>query len=171
MTTPRFNYTGHAWEGASYDRDLGIKEIANLVRQHLKKTFPRCKFSVTIERYSMGQSMNIHLMTAPFPAIIKKGSFIYGDFKSMEDQGFEFEQYSQLNEYQFKDSYEDCYPIPGWNNGAQLTEEAWEVLKAVTQFAKGYNFDDSDSMVDYFHTNFHLHMEVGKWNKPFEVRS
>jgi len=28
-------------------------------------------------------------------------------------------------------------------------------------------FDDSDSMIDYFHTKFYFNFEVGKWNKPY----
>ena len=29
-------------------------------------------------------------------------------------------------------------------------------------------FDKSDSMIDYFHTAFYIHMEIGKYNKPYE---
>lgn len=29
-------------------------------------------------------------------------------------------------------------------------------------------FDQSDSMVDYFHTAYYLNLSVGKWNKPYE---
>jgi hypothetical protein len=32
---------------------------------------------------------------------------------------------------------------------------------------QSYNFDDSDSQCDYFHTNFYLHSGIGKWDKPF----
>ena len=43
-----------------------IKIIAKEVRQELKKEFPKCVFSVQIERYSMGQSMTVSLMKSPF---------------------------------------------------------------------------------------------------------
>ena len=45
---------------------MNIKDIAKEIRSKLKKEFPSCNFSVTIERYSMGQSMDICLMSAPF---------------------------------------------------------------------------------------------------------
>jgi len=42
--------------------ELGTKEIAKRVRQQLKAEFPRCKFSVRIEYYSMGSSITVRLM-------------------------------------------------------------------------------------------------------------
>jgi hypothetical protein len=29
-------------------------------------------------------------------------------------------------------------------------------------------FDESDSMVDYFHVAYYLNLSIGKWNKPYE---
>jgi len=163
------NYTGHGWEGKNYNRDLDIKEIAKIIKTNLKKEYPKCKFSVQIQRYSMGQSLYISLMEAPFEAIIKKGSFGNHGFQSMEDQGYTYEAYSQLNQYTFKEPYENAYPIEGWNNGCQLTKEAWDCMKKVSQISTSYNYDDSDGMIDYFNTNFYLHLNIGKWDKPFKV--
>ena len=42
-------------------KNLDIKEIAKLVRQDLKK-FSDCKFSVSIERFSGGRSLNVNLV-------------------------------------------------------------------------------------------------------------
>jgi hypothetical protein len=28
-------------------------------------------------------------------------------------------------------------------------------------------FDESDSMTDYFHIAYYLHLSIGKWNKPY----
>lgn len=28
-------------------------------------------------------------------------------------------------------------------------------------------FDESDSMVDYFHVAYYLHLSIGKWDKPY----
>lgn len=37
-----------------------------------------------------------------------------------------------------------------------LTDRAKEVMMNVCDFVMSYNFDDSDAMTDYFHTNFYL---------------
>ena len=41
-----------------------IKDIAATIRETLKREFPQCKFSVQIERYSMGQSLHVALIVA-----------------------------------------------------------------------------------------------------------
>lgn len=169
---PRFNYTGQGWEGNNYDNNLGIKDIAKLIRKRLKAKHPQCKFSITIERYSGGQSLNISLMEGPFQAILKQGNIIDNKFVSSQDQGYgEPEASAQLNEYTFNDPYDDIRPkgvaVPGWNNGAQLTREAWDIMHDACKCAVSFNFNDSDGMIDYFHTNFYLHLNIGKWDKPY----
>lgn len=172
---PTFNYTGHGWEGKNYNSDnpLNLKDIAKLLKTQFKKEFPKCKFSVQIERYSMGQSLHISLMEAPFEAIINKGSIKNDKFISIEEQGYKLEKYAQLSQYRFKESYADnathAYWPDGWNNGAILTQQAWDIMKRACELATSFNFDDSDGMIDYFHTNFYLHLNIGKWDKPFQV--
>ena len=91
---------------------MNIKDIAKEIRQKLKKSYPKCTFSIKISRYSMGQSLKISLMKAPFDAF-------KGDFDV---------------------------------NGNRIMD----------QYSHEYNFDESDSMTDYFHVNFYLHVAIGK---------
>lgn len=146
---------------------MNIKDITKSIKQQLKKEFPRCKFSVSIERYSMGQSMTVSLMEAPFEAIVNIGSIISGKFVSTEEQGYEFKKSAQLNQYTFKNGYNNNETVPGWNNGAILTQQAWKVMKRAVEITQHFNYDDSDSMVDHFDVNFYLHLNIGKWDKPF----
>ena len=122
-----------------------LKEIAKTVRENLKKEFPNCKFSVRTEYYSMGQSLHVALMAAPFEA--------YAD----AHRG------NQLNHYAFdaRDEY--------INNGVHLTKEAWDVLKRANEIANKENWDESDRMSDYVSVNYFFHLYVGKWDKPFQV--
>jgi len=47
-------------------KDLDLRDVAKLVRKDLKATFGKAwKFSVRIERYSMGQSLNVEITKAP----------------------------------------------------------------------------------------------------------
>lgn len=126
---------------------MNIKDIAKSIRQQLKGEFPRCKFSVSIERYSMGQSMTISLMEAPFDVFVftKDGR-----------------QYSQINQYSLKESdteYKSEY--------LELTQRAFKCMKRVVQTTQYFNYDNSDAMTDHFDVNFYLHLAIGKWDKPF----
>ena len=156
-TKPRFNYTGYGFEGKMYDPNLGITDIAERVRFFTKKQYPDCKFSVTIERYSGGQSMDIALMSAPFEVFNKE----YTKDKNGNVYNERDWEYSQLNKYSLGKEAD------GYCNGSYLTPKAVEVLKFAYDVATAYNFDDSDGMIDYFHTNFYLHLAIGRWNKPF----
>ena len=46
-------------------------------------------------------------------------------------------------------------------------------LKALTDIKQALlaadYFDESDAQTDYFHTAYYYHINVGKWNKPYEV--
>lgn len=110
--------------GEKYDRDMDVKDIAKLVRADIKKaikegTLPKgVKFSVRIDRYSMGQSLNAYMTAWPGEVLVK-----------VEDE-------------------------------LRYTKELEEALKVVRSIIKVYNFDDSDSMSDYFHVNFYSEVSV-----------
>ena len=40
----------------------------------------------------------------------------------------------------------------------------WDKVVAVSL---NDNYDNSDPQVDYFDTNYYLHLYIGKWNKPY----
>lgn len=50
-----------------------------------------------------------------------------------------------------------------------LTDRAKEVMMNVCDFVMSYNFDDSDAMTDYFHTNFYLTLGIGSYRKPYKA--
>ena len=50
-----------------------------------------------------------------------------------------------------------------------LTERAREVMTNVCAFVQSYNFDNSDPMTDYFHTNFYLNLSIGTYKKPYRT--
>lgn len=166
MTQPIHHYTPNAWQGNNYRSGMDIKDIARAIRKELKEATPECKWSIRIERYSGGKSLYISLMEAPFDAIkaVRRESFAGGEHKFIIEPVKE--QYAQINHYHL-DNYSNEDEWAGVNNGYVLHEDAIKALKHATHFANSFNFDDSDSMIDYFHTNFYLHLEIGRWNKPF----
>lgn len=51
-----YKFTGSKYQET---KDLDVAEIAKLIRTDLKQAFSEYKFSVRIERFSMGQSINV----------------------------------------------------------------------------------------------------------------
>ena len=150
---------------------LGTKEIAKMIRGHLKIELPDNKFSVVIERYAGGSSITVSMM--------ESGSKIIKDFKDLDvDRVQHFvalghtkesiekgqaELYHQLNPYTLRTQFDS----EGWCNGVFLTEEGHSVLQKVVSIVDRYNYDDSDSMTDYYCVNFAFSIGLGHWDKPF----
>lgn len=135
------NYTGHRWQGKKYNPQMSIKEIVENIRKELKEKFPECKFSVRKEVFSNGCSITVSLMEAPFDP-----------FSDKLDEYDKRYGYHQINHFHME----------------YLPKEAYSVLKQVVDIVNSYNFDDSESMIDYFDRNFYFDLEIGKWDKPFK---
>lgn len=140
-TSRREFYTQNGWEGKNYNSDLGTKEIAAIIRNYIKEIYSDCKFSVTCKYYSGGSSISIRLMEA--------STDIFQDAREVKD--------FQINEYY----------IDRFTEGFNL--EIKTMLKDIINLINSYRFDDSDSMIDYFHTNFYYSISIGAWDKPFQV--
>ena len=67
-----------------------------------------------------------------------------------------FSEYAQVNPYHFKN---------------QFSGKALEIITKIFEalYSAGW-YDRSDAMTDYFDTAYYIDMDIGKWNKPFEVK-
>lgn len=155
-----------------------ITDIAKEIRTTLKQQYPKCVFSVTTERYSMGQSLHINLMEANFkiiedfdkiPEEVLQKYEAYRSARNWHEtreqiKQRQLERYHQLNQYQFNDDYDP----DDWNNGVFLTKAGYYLFQEVVKIVNQYNYDNSDIQTDYFDVNFHFNLDIGKWNKPFK---
>lgn len=131
--------------GSKVDEISNIKDIAKTVREYVKKKYPNYKFSVTIERYSGGQSMTVSLLEADFDPLVNDSYWREGS-----DNG----KYYDVNQYYIDTS-------------EALTPKAKEVIKDVRNFYNQYNYDHSDAMTDYFNKRFYETITIGRWDKGF----
>ena len=152
---------------------LGTTEIAKRIREQLKKEYPGCRFSVVSEYYSMGSSITVALMKATFNPIMKAEEIELYVIDRLVNSGHNKKNILenqkggnfQLNPYALRENYDKTK----WCNGVFLTEQAHTVLKRATQIADQYNYNDSDMMNDYYSVNFSFSINIGKWNKDFQV--
>jgi hypothetical protein len=131
--------------GAKVNEIRDIKDIAKAVREYVKKKYPNCKFSVSIERYSGGQSMTVSLQEADFNPLTDE---IYWE-KSSDGN-----KYFTVNQYHLEKS-------------DKLTPKAISVLKDVRDFYNQFNYNHSDPQTDYFNVRFYETLTIGKWDKGF----
>lgn len=128
---------------------MDTKQTSKLVREELKRILPDWKFSVTIQRFSGGSSIDLSLMQGP---------------EEVSSEG-----YAQLNPHSFGSQSSFYGKDKLISNGCQLTPKGWEVMEIATKVLSSYHWDNSDIQTDYFHCNFYLHINIGKWNKNYEV--
>ena len=158
----------YSFKGLKYDSDLTTTEIAKLIREQLKREFPRCKFSVRSKYFSMGSEITVSLLYAPFKVIkdfeeITEEAILLNGRSKEQIKESQSERYHQLNHYQLLQDYNPNE----WCNGVFLTEKGHNLLKRVVEIVLQYNRDESDIRTDYSNTNFYFMLELGKWDKPF----
>lgn len=64
--------------------------------------------------------------------------------------------------------------ISGFNNlkhfKNEISEEAYDAVDGIHKYAQSYNYNDSDSEIDYYDVNFYLRIDIGRWDKPYAVK-
>jgi len=66
-------YSPTGWAGSKYKevrkKGLSTVDVAKLIRQDIKKKFPKLKTSVRTQYFSMGSSIDVYIKDAPFNPI------------------------------------------------------------------------------------------------------
>ena len=157
-------YTEFGWEGKNHKWGRDVAEVAKIVRAYVKEKYPTWKFSVRISRYSMGRSLSVDLlecpiqMYKPFADIYDNDSDhnkvfnkLYNNWLIPRDEAHEKNGWS-------REEVETAYNAAVEKNGFYgIRSEAFAaVIDDVERFVKSYNFEDCDSMTDYYHVDFHF---------------
>ena len=125
------------------------------IRNTLKKELPQFKFSVVRDHTS---SVTIALMKGP-----AFKDYEYFDRYTHETKiGTLNEDHHQINQYHLESFY-------GKENAKILDKIHSIALTAPAKNGGKVWYNNSDAMIDYFDTAYYVHIEVGKWNKQYEV--
>lgn len=120
--------------GAKYEiaRNLDIAAIAKLIRADLKAAFGKtATFSVTVSRYSMGQSLTVKVKSASVGPIIHNVDRVIAEHAN-----------------------------PHVYNGTPwMSAEARTFLASVSAVVDAYRTNTSCLESDYSHTNFYAHVD------------
>jgi len=131
---------GREFEGSNYTPGMTIKDVATAMRKYTKTKYPDCKFSITTKSFSGGSSISLALLGAPYAAFVESDRFTNYD----------------VNYYYIE-------------RNSVLTAPIKKILQDVISELRSYNYDNSDSMIDYFDTNFYMNIRVGKWDRPYVI--
>ena len=131
-----------------------VKEI----RDSLKREFPAkdgWKFSVRREHAS---SVTVAVLAGPIEfCLYTLPDFVdwQGPAHMHPERRLTRQTYAQVNQYHYKERWD---------------AESEDVFDRMLAIIKKDWWDESDSMTDYFNTAFYFHLNIGKWDKPYEYR-
>lgn len=150
--------------------NISLVDIAKAIKQQLKKEYPGCKFSIQTEYYSMGCTLHISIMETNFKIIkpFEELSESAINRYTKEDGYRTIEVLKQLQEkkhHQINPFMDDEYNPDLWNNGVFLTEKGFNLIKRIVELTEKFNWDDSNSRIDYFDVKFYTQINIGKWDK------
>ena len=158
-------YTANGWKGSRYDSSMPLKEIAQRVREFVKEAFPTYRFSVRTSYASMCQELHVEMNESPAPVLKTLDELTEDDVHEI------IRQANRMNDW----------PLASWSDAEAraaiaslwerepsmyriLTERAAAVRDEVDAYVQSYNFDDCDSMIDYFDVDFYYFGCLQNWN-------
>lgn len=111
------------------------------IAAELKKVMPAgWKYTLSVHHHS---SITLRIMEAPIDLFAAhKGHSSWSD------------GYIQLNEYHL---------------GTQFEGELLKTFEAIRGAMNTGNWDESDTMTDYFNVGHYAYIHIGRWDKPFKV--
>lgn len=162
-------YTEYGWAGSRYDSSLSTTDIAKIIRCYCKEKYPTWKFSVTSKYFSGGSEINIALMEAPIDIFDREYFKLPQNTEYRRCEGYRmdcwrFDEMSEAGEY-----YMQLHSIRARDDSPWFNDIGYQVMYDVFSFMQSYNYDDSDSMADYFSCNFYYSIGIGKWNKGMRI--
>lgn len=189
MKPSTHSYTGGGWQGTKYDGALSTKDIAKNINEYSKKEFP----GVKLNRKTGVNNLDFYVMSTP-QDIYKSVK----DIDRMSDKDINDTLYkttggvSKLDDWLNKNNrktakgtytnndvkdylkeelntYKNRTGYAATGNEWYLNDYGKKLISGLNREMNSYNYDDSDGMVDYFDTNFYGYVNIGKWDKPYEV--
>ena len=164
-------YTTNGWQGERYDRSLSIKDIAKLIREYVKNAHPAYRFSITSNRY------HINVALTEYPVELTNYTMMRNYCRvQMSARPVYVPSKGHINAYEMSEADKEewiAYRLETANRKQNFCEsDTWlnpvvfAVLQDIQNFMNSYNYDDSDSMTDYFNTNFYGYVQIGRDGKP-----
>ena len=123
------------------------------IRKELKEAFPEFKFGVR-KRDHMAVAVTVKSGPTNFSSIFDK------------DEYAKKRQYAQINPYHLESFY---------GEHAEFFGKIVDIIKTAPARGEGYHkgtgyYNNSDAMIDYFDTAYYFDINLGAWDKPYEVK-
>jgi curved DNA-binding protein CbpA len=179
QSTKRTFYSQTGWEGSRYDSSMSLKQISKIVKNYTKEKYPTCKFSVRTHYASMCQELTVDLLEFPEKmyktaddlrneGLNETHSYTKDDgttrhYEVYKNEISELVRKLSRNDY-LGDSWTDDELLEQYTKACESNpsffgikaEYFQAVIADVEDFVNSYNYEDIDSMTDYFNVHFYF---------------
>ena len=164
-------YTMNGWQGERYDRNLSKKDIAKLIREYVKAVYPTYRFSITsdidsitiaLTEYPVELTNSERMLKYYHTDYHQRRSYIPSKGNIETDSMTQSDIEEWIN-YQVATAH--CKQRFS-KSDTWLNPVVYAVLQDIKTFMNSYNYDNTDSMEDYFDRNFYDYVQIGKGGKP-----
>lgn len=182
-------YSGSGWEGVNSDKNLSTSEQAKAITDTMKEKYPDVKISRKSDVYSGGSSITFSVMSSDKDLYVSNADIDKMDnFDRLStSNGFEYwanenvPGYKTNHTYRTEDVREYAKKVLSdirQRDNQSVRGDEWylsdygkQVMSDLNKTANSYTYDDSDAMTDYFNHGTYMWVNIGKWDKPYQVNA
>ncbi len=166
---------GTAWEGTKSNSGLHGKDKIKAIDDEIKKAYPELKTSRTTHQGGYTDSFSYNVMEGDKPLIRSIDDFSDAEIERLYNKGYNRSWYKTKDDFKQnlkRDLEKGTLDVNqyGIDEDYRLTPYGKQVFKDIMKVSDAYNYDESDSMTDYFNTGHYINLHVGKDGKPYQVR-
>ena len=163
-----------SWKGTKSNSGLYGKDKIKAIDDEIKKAYPDLKTSRKTGRGGYTDSFSYSILESDEPIVRNINDFSDTEIERLWNKGYNRNYYNtkedfkdhlkkelesghfSVNEYNIKEDY-------------ALTPYGKQVFRDIMKVSNAYNYDESDSMTDYFNRGHYIDLYVGKDGKPYKA--
>lgn len=165
---------GTAWEGSKSNSNLYGKDKIKAIDDEIKKAYPGIKTSRKTAQGGYTDSFTYNIVESDKPIVRNIDDFSDTEIERLYNSGYNKNWYKTKEDFKDnlkKDLESGHFDINQYHidNDYRLTPYGKQVFKDIMKVSNAYNYDESDSMTDYFNTGHYISIGVGKDGKPYQT--
>ena len=183
-------YSGSGWEGVNSNKNLSTKEQAKAITDAMKEKYPDVKISRKSELYSGGSSIHLDIMSSDKDLYVSDADIDKMSLQDLSDvtrsNNFNWwakenvpgynENRAMYSEKDVKNYAKERLAQMKKGDNQSVRGDEWylsdygkKVVSDLNKEANSYTYDDSDAMTDYFNHGTYMWVNIGKYDKPYQV--
>lgn len=164
-----------SWKGTKSNSGLYGKDKLKAIDDEIKKAYPEIKTSRKTHQGGYTDSFSYNIMESDKPLVRSIDDFSDTEIDRLYHSGYNENTYNtkeDFKEHLKQELGRGKFSINTYNidDDYRLTPYGKQLAKDIMKVSDSYNYDESASQVDYYHTGHYFNLGIGKDDKPYQVK-